>query len=128
MITNNCPFCHIKANEIVSSNRFAIIILDRYPISPGHMLVIPKRHVASVSEITKREQRALLDAIGLAKTWLERKHKPDGYNVGINDGIVAGQTVMHLHVHVIPRYKGDLSDPRGGIRWILPEKADYWSI
>lgn len=62
-----------------------------------------------------------------AKTWIERKYAPNGYNIGNNDSVAAGQTVMHFHLHIIPRYKGELLDPRGGIRWVLPEKANYWS-
>ena len=127
MIINDCPFCLIEDYDVISSNEFIISILDKYPISPGHMLAIPRRHVISVFETTKEEQNALLEEIEQAKIWIERKYTPDGYNIGINDGTAAGQTIMHLHVHIIPRYRGDLSDPRGGVRWVLPEKANYWS-
>jgi diadenosine tetraphosphate (Ap4A) HIT family hydrolase len=88
--------------------------------------VIPKRHIGSWFETTPDEQNAMLNLLERAKIVLETEFKPDGYNIGINDGPTAGQTVPHLHMHLIPRYKGDLTDPRGGVRWIIPEKAKYW--
>jgi diadenosine tetraphosphate (Ap4A) HIT family hydrolase len=88
--------------------------------------VIPKRHIGSWFETTPEEQSAMLNLLERAKIVLETEFRPDGYNIGINDGPTAGQTVPHLHMHLIPRYKGDLTDPRGGVRWIIPEKAKYW--
>ena len=125
-MTKPCPFCTLPPERIIDSNDLALVIRDGYPISPGHTLVIPKRHIGSWFEITQAEQQALLDLLEKAKTALETELKPDGYNIGINDGPNAGQTVPHLHMHLIPRYKGDLEDPRGGVRWIIPEKAKYW--
>ena len=122
----NCPFCTLPPERIIDSNDLALVIRDGYPVSPGHTLVIPKRHIGSWFEITPEEQSAMLDLLGRAKAVLEEEFKPDGYNIGINDGPTAGQTVPHLHMHLIPRYKGDLEDPRGGVRWIIPEKAKYW--
>jgi len=104
----------------------ALVIRDGYPISTGHTLVIPKRHTGSWFETTPEEQSAMLNLLERAKAVLETEFKPDGYNIGINDGPTAGQTVPHLHMHLIPRYKGDQEDPRGGVRWIIPEKAKYW--
>ncbi len=89
--------------------------------------MVPRRHVASFFEATSDERAALLNALDRAKHAIEREHHPDGYNLGVNDGQAAGQTVFHLHVHFIPRYRGDREDPRGGVRWILPDKAAYWS-
>ena len=89
-------------------------------------MVIPKRHIGSWFAISNAEQLGLLDLLVRAKVVLQEEFKPDGYNVGINDGPAAGQTVPHMHMHLIPRYKGDLEDPRGGVRWIIPEKAKYW--
>lgn len=100
---------------------------DAYPISPGHTLIIPHRHVGSFFAIDVAERDALLALIEEAKRRLDKEFKPDGYNVGINDGAAAGQTVAHLHIHLIPRYAGDREDPRGGVRWIMPDKAKYWS-
>jgi diadenosine tetraphosphate (Ap4A) HIT family hydrolase len=121
-----CPFCTLLPERIIDSNDLALVIRDGYPVSPGHTLVIPKRHIGTWFEITQAEQQALLDLLAKAKAVLETEFKPDGYNIGINDGPTAGQTVPHLHMHLIPRYKGDQEDPRGGVRWIIPEKAKYW--
>ena len=98
----------------------------RHPISQGHLLIITKRHVESFFETTVEEKIALLQGIEQAKVFIEKKLSPDGYNIGINDGESAGQTINHLHIHLIPRYEGDSKDPRGGIRWIFPDKAPYW--
>jgi diadenosine tetraphosphate (Ap4A) HIT family hydrolase len=122
-----CPFCPPPADRVVASNDLAVAIRDGYPVSPGHTLVIPKRHVASLADVTKDEAAALWSLLAEARAQLDAELKPDGYNVGVNDGRAAGQTVMHLHVHLIPRYEGDRPDPRGGVRWVIPEKADYWS-
>jgi diadenosine tetraphosphate (Ap4A) HIT family hydrolase len=125
-MTKPCPFCTLPSERIIDPNDLALIIRDGYPISPGHTLIIPKRHIGSWFDITHEEQSAMLDLLGKAKAVLEEEFKPDGYNIGINDGPTAGQTVPHLHMHLIPRYKGDLEDPRGGVRWIIPGKAKYW--
>ena len=125
-MTKPCPFCTLPPERIIDSNDLAMVLRDGYPVSPGHTLVIPKRHIGSWFEITHEEQSAMLDLLGRAKAVLEEEFKPDGYNIGINDGPSAGQTVPHLHMHLIPRYKGDLEDPRGGVRWIIPGKAKYW--
>jgi diadenosine tetraphosphate (Ap4A) HIT family hydrolase len=125
-MTKPCPFCTLPLKRIIDSNDLALVIRDGYPVSPGHTLIIPKRHIGSWFEITPEEQSAMLDLLGRAKAALEEEFKPDGYNIGINDGPTAGQTVPHLHMHLIPRYKGDLEDPRGGVRWIIPGKAKYW--
>lgn len=125
-MTKPCPFCTLSPERIIDFNDLALVIRDGYPVSPGHTLVIPKRHIGSWFEITQAEQQALLDLLAKAKAVLETEFKPDGYNIGINDGPTAGQTVPHLHMHLIPRYKGDQEDPRGGLRWIIPEKAKYW--
>ena len=121
-----CPFCTLPAERIIDSNEFGVTIRDGYPVSPGHTLVIPKRHIGSWFEITSDEQLALLDLLARTKTVLQDELNPDGYNIGINDGPAAGQTVPHLHIHLMPRYKEDQGDPRGGVRWIIPEKAKYW--
>lgn len=122
-----CPFCTVDPLRIILENDRAMAIYDGFPVSPGHMLVIPKRHISSFFEATDQEQVALLKLLAEARELALNKYSPDGFNVGINDGATAGQTVMHLHIHLIPRYAGDQPDPRGGVRWIFPEKADYWS-
>ena len=108
------------------TSQSALAIRDAFPISPGHTLVIPNRHVESIFELENAERNDLFQALSRARSDLVSEMKPDGFNVGINDGLMAGQTVMHLHVHLIPRFEGDKEDPRGGIRWVFPEKAKYW--
>ena len=122
-----CPFCSLPASRIVDENEHCLAIRDAFPISEGHTLIISKRHVGSLFELSEREVQEFFRLLARAKRDLDAAHRPDGFNVGINDGRAAGQTVPHLHVHLIPRYSGDVPDPRGGVRWIFPEKADYWS-
>jgi diadenosine tetraphosphate (Ap4A) HIT family hydrolase len=122
-----CPFCTLPAHRIIDANEHGIVVRDGFPVSKGHTLIIPKRHVGSFFEITDEERADLLVLLNKAKVVIQEEFNPDGYNIGINDGQAAGQTVPHLHMHLIPRYKGDRNDPRGGVRWIIPEKADYWS-
>jgi diadenosine tetraphosphate (Ap4A) HIT family hydrolase len=104
------------------------MIADGFPISPGHTLIIPKRHIDSFFRIDPEERESLILLLEQAKNLLTKDLSPDGFNIGINDGAAAGQTIPHLHIHLIPRYQGDQSDPRGGVRWIIPEKANYWSL
>lgn len=126
-LAGHCVFCSLPRERTRAENDHALWILDGFPVSPGHSLVIPKRHVASFFEVTEAERLALLSMLDNVRDELRSQHAPDGFNIGINDGVAAGQTVMHLHVHLIPRYSGDRPDPRGGVRWVLPEKADYWT-
>ncbi|UUY07678.1 HIT family protein [Pseudomonas sp. J452] len=122
-----CPFCTLPSFRVLGENLHAFWIRDGYPISPGHSLIIPKRHVGSFFEATPEERAALLTLLDEARSNVEKEYQPDGYNIGINDSAAAGQTVPHLHIHLIPRFHGDMKDPRGGVRWIIPAKADYWS-
>jgi len=126
MTSLHCPFCSLTSDRIISESEHTITIRDAFPVSEGHTLIVPRRHVQSFFELRANEKEAILQAVEKAKEALDQKHSPDGHNIGINDGEAAGQTVPHLHVHLIPRYKGDSKDPRGGIRWIIPEKARYW--
>ena len=121
-----CPFCGDHPTNLVAENQLAFAKWDGYPLSKGHALVIPRRHVPSFFECTNDERMAMLELLDATKLIIDGLHKPHGYNIGINNGAAAGQTVMHLHVHLIPRYVGDRADPRGGVRWIIPEKAAYW--
>jgi diadenosine tetraphosphate (Ap4A) HIT family hydrolase len=125
-MTGTCLFCTLGAERIVLANELAVVIRDNFPVSRGHTLIIPKRHVVSFFDITGDERNAMLALLDSAKLGLDAAFHPDGYNVGINDGEAAGQTVPHLHLHLIPRYVGDREDPRGGVRWIFPQKAKYW--
>lgn len=118
-----CPFC--SPSEIVISNEYAYARYDKYPVTEGHLLIIPYRHVNSYFDTTKEEKDAILDLIEQSYEFLEKENKADGYNVGINVGEAAGQTVMHLHVHLIPRFIGDMDDPRGGVRGVIPGRQKY---
>ncbi|MDO9016086.1 MAG: HIT domain-containing protein [Myxococcales bacterium] len=120
------PFLAMPESAHVAANALAFAVEDRYPVSPGHTLVIPRREVRTWFDATRDEQTAMLDLVDVIKQGLDaRSPSPDGYNVGFNAGEVAGQTVMHLHVHVIPRYRGDMDDPRGGVRHVIPSKGNY---
>lgn len=120
-------FCTLPRERILAESDLAVCVLDAFPVSLGHSLVIPKRHVASFFDVTEVERHALLSLLDEARIMLNHQHAPDGFNIGINDGVAAGQTVLHLHIHLIPRYAGDRLDPRGGVRWVIAEKADYWT-
>jgi len=124
--TPDCPFCDLPPDRILRSGRHARALRDAYPVTPGHTLVVPTRHVASLYDLPAGEQAALWELVGEVRADLVASHDPDGFNIGINEGEAAGQTVAHAHIHVIPRYGGDVDDPRGGIRWVVPEKAVYW--
>ncbi|PRQ01230.1 DEAD/DEAH box helicase family protein [Enhygromyxa salina] len=118
-------FSSIPRSQWVATNELAFAIRDGYPVSEGHTLVIPKRVVASWFQATEAERAAILQLVDRVKADLDRELQPDGYNIGINDGAAAGQTVAHLHVHVIPRWDGDVDDPRGGVRFVIPERGNY---
>jgi diadenosine tetraphosphate (Ap4A) HIT family hydrolase len=120
---SDCPFCDNA--ESVLSNTLAYARFDRFPVSPGHLLILTRRHVADLFDASAAEQAALVDLIGAAKALLEERFRPDGYNIGVNVGAPAGQTIMHLHVHLIPRYLGDVENPRGGVRAVIPGKQQY---
>lgn len=130
-MNEQCAFCEILRNDsdnrIIAKNEFAIAVRDGFPLANGHTLLIPKRHIVSFFDLDEKERAAIFELLEFAKKDIDRLHSPAAYNIGINDGKEAGQTVPHLHMHLIPRYKGDVEDPRGGIRWIMPDKADYWS-
>jgi diadenosine tetraphosphate (Ap4A) HIT family hydrolase len=125
----NCPFCKIERlinkDRIVYQDDTWIAIYDNYPVSQGHVLLIPKRHVETFFNLNMIEFGSLGVTIGIIKMILDKKFHPDGYNIGANCGEAAGQTVMHCHIHIIPRYEGDMDDPRGGVRGVIPEKQKY---
>jgi len=121
-----CPFCPPYGFPAISKSDCGLALYDRYPVSPGHTLIVPHRHVASWFDLLEPEQIDLLKLASRLRTYLDEEWHPVGYNLGINDGTAAGQTIPHVHLHLIPRYAGDQVDPRGGIRLIFPEKAKYW--
>ena len=125
-MSNPCLFCQPDYTRIAFETDRFIGLWDGFPVSPGHLLVIPRRHIPTWFDATAEEQVALLQGIEMARQEILRRHQPDGFNIGINIGAAAGQTVFHLHIHVIPRYTGDLPDPRGGVRNVIPSKGNYF--
>ncbi|MBU1694051.1 MAG: HIT domain-containing protein [Verrucomicrobia bacterium] len=123
---NACPFCEMTPDRITAEDGPCIAVLDRYPVSRGHHLIVTRRHVASFRELTDEEWLAIHR---LARILVLRMQSDDpaiqGFNLGINDGPAAGQTIAHVHVHLIPRRTGDVRRPRGGIRGVIPGKQDY---
>jgi diadenosine tetraphosphate (Ap4A) HIT family hydrolase len=120
-----CPFCDTEARAILAESKYAIAIADAFPVSAGHSLVIPLRHVHDLFDLSADELADAFGLVGRIKEALQSNLSPAGFNIGVNIGRDAGQTVMHAHVHIIPRYKGDVSDPFGGVRGVIPAKARY---
>ena len=122
----DCFFCKaINAYDFQSDNGLAVMRFDDFAVSPGHLEIIPKRHVSTWWETTEDERKAIMELMDTAKQIVDEMHHPDGYNIGMNLGEAAGQSVMHLHVHLIPRYNGDVPNPRGGVRGVIPSKQNY---
>ena len=121
---NPCLFCK-DPRGVSIQHELAFSARDSYPVSPGHTLVIPCRHVASFFDLTQEEVAACMDLIKEEKERIDEELNPDGYNIGVNVGPAAGQSVFHVHIHIIPRYKGDVENPQGGVRHVLPKKAHY---
>ena len=122
-----CALCTLPAERILGENEHAVWVSDLHPVSPGHSLIVAKRHVESFFETPPAEREAILSLLDRAREHVGRNHAPAGYNIGINEGPAAGQTTPHVHVHLIPRFTGDRKNPRGGVRWVIPDKADFWS-
>jgi len=122
----HCVFCKIHKEEYLIENEFAFAKLDKYPVTDGHTLIIPKRHFSEYFNITKVEQTAVSDLITIRRKQLIEDAGVKGFNIGVNSGQVAGQTIFHCHIHLIPRRKGDLDDPRGGVRGVIPGKMKYY--
>jgi diadenosine tetraphosphate (Ap4A) HIT family hydrolase len=121
-----CPFCNLANDvEMISETATAVAFLDIYPVNQGHTLIISKRHIASYFDLSVHEQRALWLLVNRCKVIIEKRFIPDGFSVGINIGEYAGQSIFHAHIHLIPRYKGDVENPRGGVRGVIPEKQNY---
>jgi diadenosine tetraphosphate (Ap4A) HIT family hydrolase len=122
-------FGTIEKERILAEDDLYTVAWDKYPVSPGHTLVIAKRGVARFSDLTHEEKTRLLHWADWCTRHLQAalSPPPDAFNIGLNDGTAAGQTVAQLHLHIIPRYAGDVPDPRGGVRWVIPAKARYWA-
>lgn len=125
-MSEQCPFCDPHLENLWFESDHGRVIRDGFPISKGHTLIVPKAHVSSFHDLEPEIQTALWKLVAEVRNRLANELQPDGFNIGLNDGEAAGQTVMHAHIHVIPRWKGDVPDPRGGVRWIIPDKARYW--
>jgi diadenosine tetraphosphate (Ap4A) HIT family hydrolase len=125
LATENCIFCNTRGEKLVVENALAQAVYDTYPVSSGHALIVPRRHAVTIWDLDEAEYAACFALVREARTILEARHGADGFNVGVNCGVVAGQSVMHAHIHLIPRYRGDVPDPRGGIRNVIPHKAHY---
>jgi len=124
MTTPPCVFC-TRDRAILAEGRLAVAFFDGFPVSKGHALVVPRRHVVTIWDMNDDEYIDAFELVRTVKSILAARHNPDGFNVGVNSGEAAGQSVWHAHIHVIPRYKGDVSAPRGGVRNVIPDKGDY---
>lgn len=122
----DCPFCDLEPFRRWIETDLAVAAPDLYPATEGHTLVLPWRHVGSIFDLTEDEQAAVWELVAEVRQRLRLEYRPDAFTVGVNDGLAAGQTIPHAHVHVIPRHLGDVPDPTGGLRGILPRKARYW--
>ena len=123
----DCIFCHLDRSILAETER-SFALLDAYPVSSGHTLVIPKRHVVSIWDMTAEEYADAFNLVRQAKNILQLKFQPQGFNIGVNCGEAAGQSVFHAHIHIIPRYDGDVLRPKGGVRNIIPGKGNYTPI
>ncbi len=121
----DCPFCRPDQDRVIEETALTRTIRDGFPVSPGHTLITTIRHVTGFFELTEDERAALTSGLWRARDLILQEHTPDGFNVGVNIGEAAGQTVPHVHVHLIPRYSGDVPNPRGGVRAVIPDKAGY---
>ncbi|SRR6056297_1924313 len=121
----SCPFCNINEDKIIAKNKFSYAIYDKYPVNKGHILIISKEHIRDYFDASTEVREAIFDLMEDCKSLLDNKYNPDGYNIGFNCGKEAGQTIMHFHLHLIPRYEGDIEDPTGGVRGVIPEKRVY---
>lgn len=123
---SDCPFCNPSSNkELILESAQAYSIFDKYPVNPGHALIIPKRHISDYFELSFKEQSSCIFMLNEVKKEIYKRFKPNGFNVGVNIGEIAGQTVSHVHIHLIPRYSGDVDDPIGGVRGVIPDKRKY---
>jgi len=123
---NPCLFCTTKKKDIIEENEFAYAIFDSYPISSKHCLIVPKRHIKDYFELNENEVTGCDQLIKIIKNQIEKDDKTvKGFNIGVNSGKVAGQSIMHCHIHLIPRREGDVENPQGGVRGVIPSKQHY---
>jgi diadenosine tetraphosphate (Ap4A) HIT family hydrolase len=122
---SDCPFCRLPPERVLAENANALAVADAYPVSRGHTLIILRRHVGSFFDLTTEEVTAVYELLQAMQAYLGSTVRPDGYNIGVNVGEAAGQTIGHVHVHLIPRYHRDVADPQGGVRHVIPGKGRY---
>jgi len=127
--TDGCPFCHRIAlgHDLLAESQVCVAIYDLTPLNPGHALVIPRRHEPDFLALSPVESSAIMRMVKVVRNRINRDFRPHGFNLGVNVGVAGGQTIDHAHLHLIPRYLGDIPDPKGGIRWLIPERARYWT-
>lgn len=126
-MVDDCLFCRTRNGpDLLAANDLAIAFRAGFPVSKGHTLIVPRRHEPDFFALTSEEQTAVVGLVNPVRAALDDQYAPDAYNLGVNAGKAAGQTIQHVHLHVIPRYAGDVAEPRGGVRWVLPETARYW--
>ena len=123
----SCPFCELKSSRITAASEYAIAFRDAFPLTEGHTLVVPRQHVDCIYALSAEAHADLWALVMEVRHSLAMELNVNAFNIGVNDGIAAGQTIDHAHIHIIPRRPGDVDDPRGGIRYIIPGKARYWS-
>ena len=123
---DSCPFCTVEGSrEILASSALSVAFYDGFPVSIGHALIVPRRHVASFFDLTEEERADLFRVADEVRHIVDERYHPDGYNLGVNVGEAAGQSIFHVHLHLIPRYAGDVPNPRGGVRGVIPRKQSY---
>ena len=125
MVTEDCIFCRCKSSKTFYRGTLGYIRWDSYPVNSGHALVIPYRHVADYFDVTEKEKKELWHLVDEGRNIIDDLYHPHGYNIGINIGCWAGQTIFHLHIHLIPRFRGDTENPKGGVRGVIPQKQQY---
>jgi diadenosine tetraphosphate (Ap4A) HIT family hydrolase len=122
-----CPFCYPATSSVWLESSSALALWDSFPVSEGHTLVVPRCHVSSLFDLRESELSLVWEFVARVRKHLIGRFRVASFNIGLNDGLAAGQTVMHAHIHIVPRRNGDVTDPRGGVRWVIPGKAAYWT-
>ena len=122
---NDCVFCNLNYEDLVLSSKYFNVIYDKFPVTKGHMLIISKEHKINYLELSKEEKIELIDIIDKCIKYLQSIYNPQGFNIGSNIGVISGQSIQHFHYHIIPRYLGDMKNPKGGIRGVIPDKQKY---
>ncbi len=126
IMAEECPFCDPETGRVRLGTEAGLALDDLFPVAEGHTLVVPRRHVRTIYDLPEADQAGLWELVRTVRDDLVEDLRPDGFTIGLNEGSAAGQSVDHAHIHVIPRFLGDVPDPTGGIRAIFPDRARYW--